>query len=136
MQTSPIQFSAHRKILYAEDDKGLREAIAELLTKRACPEGDTIEITAVPDSLHAMTALREETFDMVITDNSMPVENEGIRVINLVKELAKNNPIVAMFSGDDRVADQVEDLGATFIGKHSPDKLLKFVQTELDKLNK
>ncbi len=57
------------KILYAEDDDSLREVIVELLSS----EG--IECVPVRDGQEAVAKLRNESYDLIITDFQMPVMN-------------------------------------------------------------
>jgi two-component system capsular synthesis sensor histidine kinase RcsC len=54
------------RILYAEDEPQLREAMAEELTDLGA------EVITCSDGVAALQALKENTFDVVITDLKMP----------------------------------------------------------------
>lgn len=81
------------KILVCEDDIVVLKVIEMAL------EGYPIQLTSVKDGTKALEQLRENTFDLIITDIHMPHHN-GDEVLKLVRvDQRKNTPII-MISSD------------------------------------
>jgi CheY-like chemotaxis protein len=70
------------KILYVEDNAIVREVTAELLGE------EQREIVACADAEEALAKFRENSFDLVITDVSLPVMSG----IELARTLLRTNP--------------------------------------------
>jgi two-component system, cell cycle response regulator CpdR len=70
------------KILYVEDNELVREVTAELLVQ------DHRQIVACADAEQALKEFREDSFDVVITDVSLPVMSG----IDLARHLLRINP--------------------------------------------
>lgn len=81
------------KILVCEDDLVVLKVIQTAL------EGEPVEVTAVKDGIRALEQLRENTFDLIITDIHMPHHN-GDEVLKLVREEQKKNTPIIMISSD------------------------------------
>ncbi|HEY3405914.1 MAG TPA: response regulator [Ohtaekwangia sp.] len=80
------------KILICEDDIVTMKAI------QVAFENENVELVSVKDGLMALEQLRENTFDLIITDIHMPFHN-GDDIISLVREeQGKNTPIVVISS--------------------------------------
>ncbi|HPH45415.1 MAG TPA: response regulator [Chryseolinea sp.] len=81
------------KILVCEDDLVVMKVIQTAL------EGEPVEITSAKDGTKALEQLRENTFDLIITDIHMPHHN-GDEILKLVRiDQRKNTPII-MISSD------------------------------------
>ena len=91
-----------KKILICDDDEVLLATIRVRLT-----EDNLGEIFLARDGLQALNLLREQDYDLVITDIHMPYHN-GDEVLNFIRvEQRKNTPIV-MISTD--AAEEVKAL--------------------------
>lgn len=81
------------KILVCEDDEIVLKLIQITLEK----EG--VEGIYVRDGYNAMQQLRENDFDLIITDIHMPYHN-GDEILKLVREEQKKNTPIIMMSSD------------------------------------
>jgi CheY-like chemotaxis protein len=81
------------KILYVDDEPGMRDVIARVLTKLG------FEVETVSGGPAAIIRLQEARplFDAVVTDMSMP-EMDGTQLARAVKNFAPELPIIA-FTG-------------------------------------
>ena len=75
------------RILYAEDERDLRELTEEVLTS----EG--YECISVNDGLEAQEILKSQTFDLLLTDFNMPVL-DGTELLFWCREQHFNFPVV------------------------------------------
>jgi two-component system, cell cycle response regulator CpdR len=75
------------KILYVEDNALVREVTAELLAE------DSREIAACASAEEALEVFRENAFDVVITDVSLPVMS-GIDLARAILALKPHMPII------------------------------------------
>jgi len=76
-----------KRILLADDQQGVREAIQMLLTL----DGHTV--VEASNGKEALEAFRKATFDLVITDHAMP-HMQGNELAVEIKHLAPNQPII------------------------------------------
>jgi len=81
------------KVLICEDD------IVVLKTIQVALEHENAEIVSVKDGLLALEKLRENTFDLIITDIHMPFHN-GDDIIKLVREEQRRSTPIIMISSD------------------------------------
>ena len=101
------RMSAH--VLFAEDDEGLRTIVVDELSEA----GFTVE--AVCDGVSAISALEDNTYDLVLLDNRMP-NKSGIEVLAFIKsENIRTRTIMVTGVRDRAVADQALKLGANEI---------------------
>ncbi|HEY2465129.1 MAG TPA: response regulator [Steroidobacteraceae bacterium] len=75
------------KILYVEDNSLVREVTAELLTQ------EQRHIVACADAEEALKEFRENSFDVVITDVSLPVMS-GIELARNLLRIKPRLPII------------------------------------------
>jgi CheY-like chemotaxis protein len=75
------------KILYVEDNALVRDVTAELLAQ------DQRQIVACADAEEALKEFRENTFDVVITDVSLPVMS-GIDLARSILAIKPHFPII------------------------------------------
>jgi two-component system cell cycle response regulator CpdR len=75
------------KILYVEDNALVREVTAELLAQ------DTREIVACASAEEALETFRENAFDVIITDVSLPLMS-GIELVRTILALKPDMPII------------------------------------------
>jgi len=88
------------KVLYAEDERQLSVAVAEILKM----EG--FEVKAVYDGGQALEALEQDYFDAVILDIMMPVA-DGIEVLRHMREKGDHTAVLMLTAKatlDDRIA--------------------------------
>ncbi|MCF7805820.1 MAG: response regulator [Candidatus Marinimicrobia bacterium] len=68
-----------KKLMVVDDDQGVRDMLSEFLA------GQDYDVTTCKDGEHALEAMREQTFDLVISDLRMPGV-DGLEVIQHYKE--------------------------------------------------
>lgn len=127
------QFSAERKILLVEDDREYREGIARYLEDGlTLPPGDTLKITPANGPKAALQALGEDTFELMLTDNRMPNQDDGLNLIKTIRESGpqKDIPII-MLSNDvltRTLTQTISALAAQFIPKGHLPELVSAIQ--------
>jgi CheY-like chemotaxis protein len=99
-----------RTILLAEDDPHIRR-VSEVALRR-----DGFEVFSVADGLHALQALEERPFDLVVLDGMMPAL-DGVEVCRRIKEnpRTQNVPVV-LLSARSLVADEQAGRSAGAVG--------------------
>ena len=108
------------KILIAEDNDLNREYLTDLLTLSG------YDVKAVENGRHAMDALVEDKYDLVITDLRMP-QIDGMELLKFTKEMNQDN-VVIMITGYGTVNTAVDamKLGAfDYITKPLKEDLVK-----------
>ncbi len=83
------------RILLAEDQTLVRDGLCALLAIR-----DGFEVVAVANGKEAVTAAREERFDIAVIDVRMPVM-DGIECTRLLKEEHPGMPVLILTTFDD-----------------------------------
>lgn len=83
------------RILLAEDQTLVRDGLCALLAMR-----DGFEVVAVANGKEAVTAAREERFDIAVIDVRMPVM-DGIECTRLLKEEHPGMPVLILTTFDD-----------------------------------
>jgi len=78
-----------------------------------------IEIVHVTDLAGAMTALREQQFDVMLLDLQLP-DGDGLECIDAVKNVDNDTPIVVLSAQDD------EDLAISILNRGAQDYLVKW----------
>ncbi|SRR5258708_35562874 len=109
------------KILVCDDDKVLLSMIRFKLSRE-----NFGEVVTAADGQEAKTSLREQEFDLIITDIHMPFHS-GLEIITYVRqELKKSTPIIVLSAeGLEDTVLQAFEIGANdFITKpFSPSEL-------------
>ena len=80
MEPTVVKAQSKLQILIAEDEKNIGDLLLELLQR------EDREITVVNNGLEAMKKLKEQPYDLLITDLMMP-EVDGMEVIHKAKQL-------------------------------------------------
>jgi DNA-binding NtrC family response regulator len=75
-----------RRMLVADDKATMREMLAETFTERG------FAVTQASNGLDAISLIRDQPFDVVITDYNMPGEN-GIAVLRAAREVAPDTHV-------------------------------------------
>lgn len=93
------------KVLLADDDPGMLETLADVLT------AVEFEVVAVKDGREAMAALASDRFDAIILDIVMP----GLNGVEVIDETRKSDPaakfvIITAYS-DSELVDEVRNRG-------------------------
>jgi two-component system response regulator AtoC len=88
------------RVLIADDEKGLRDSIAEYL------ELDGIEVLTAGNGLSTLRMLEDEDFDVLITDLKMPGA-DGLEVLRRLRDSDSDLPVI-MVSAFGDVGDAVE----------------------------
>lgn len=80
------------KLLIAEDDTLLLRTIGFFLEKKG------YEVLLVSEGKEAIASIREQNFDLIITDLNMPFAS-GMEIISIVRnELKRDTPIIMLTS--------------------------------------
>ncbi len=77
------------KILVVDDEQGLVDIITEVLTD------DGYDVTGITDSVEAVELIRDNHFDLVITDLKMP-KVDGIEITRIVKDKSESTDVVVI----------------------------------------
>ncbi len=94
------------RVLVADDEKNIRESIAEYVSS----EG--IDCAAAADGAAAQALLEEEAFDCLILDLRMP-KMDGLALLSWLRESGPSVPVIVISAyGDVRDAVQAMKLGA------------------------
>ena len=91
------------RLLYVEDDKSIRDELAELL------EGECLELLVVNDGEVGLAKFREFKPDMILTDISMPMM-DGITMCKLIRKEDDEIPIIisSAFSNSEYLLEAIE----------------------------
>ncbi|RMH60882.1 MAG: response regulator [Calditrichaeota bacterium] len=81
-----------KKILFIDDDPFLRESFSEIL------ERSGFNVVTLEDGMHASEHVRNDHFDIVVTDIVMP-DKEGIETITEIRKINPHIPILAISGG-------------------------------------
>lgn len=92
------------KILYAEDEKALSEAVTEILRH------NNYIVDAVYDGQEAMDYINSDKYDGIILDVMMP-KLSGIEVLKTVRKMGISTPVL-LLTAKGEVSDKVEGLNA------------------------
>jgi len=96
-----------KKILFA-DDSSIMRLFARIST-RGMPE---VMLTEAFDGLDAVEKIKEEMFDLIITDINMP-NMDGLQLIKQVRMMGLRIPIVILTTlGEEQNVARAMDLGA------------------------
>jgi DNA-binding response OmpR family regulator len=113
------------KVLVCEDDIIVLKVIAVALEK------ENAETICVPDGRKALQQLRENTFDLIITDIHMPYNN-GDEILKLVRvEQRKSTPVIMISSDTEEevIAMAIKEGVNDFVKKPvDPEKLHKLIK--------
>jgi signal transduction histidine kinase/CheY-like chemotaxis protein len=118
------------RLLIAEDDPAVRSVIGRILRNA----GYTLMV--VDNGAAAVTAAREEAFDLVILDVIMP----GMSCTDVLKQLRAHQSDVRVllssgYSADTNIGELVRESRCELLAKpYDPDKLLRTVRSALDRL--
>ena len=91
-QSDPTISGTQRRILVVDDEVMTRKVIIAYLARGG------YAVQAVESGEEALQYLSSETFDLVLTDNSMPVMS-GVELAGAIKAIRPGLPVV-MFSGN------------------------------------
>ncbi len=92
------------KILYAEDEAALSDAVSEILRHK------NYIVDAVYDGQEAMDYIMSEKYDGIILDVMMPKIN-GIEVLKTIRSMGIGTPVL-LLTAKGEVSDKVEGLNA------------------------
>lgn len=92
------------KILYAEDEKAMSEAVTEILRHK------NYIVDAVYDGEEALDFIMAEKYDGIILDVMMP-KMSGIEVLSYIRKKGISTPVL-MLTAKSEVSDKVEGLNA------------------------
>lgn len=97
------------RVLVADDHAILREGLKQILAK----SGDLVVAGEAADGNVLLTMVREQKWDVLVTDMSMPGRN-GIELIRMVKEARPDLPVLVLsMYGEDQFAVRAIRAGAS-----------------------
>jgi len=88
MDSRSIIVEEELTILIVDDDKMLCEMLEDAFTRE-----EKLKITLAYNGLDAINRIKEEKFDLILTDLMMPGAN-GIEVLNIAKEVDENVHVI------------------------------------------
>lgn len=94
------------KLLYAEDEVSMSEAVVDILTYH------NYTVEAVYDGAEAVTCIENEQYDGIILDVMMP-KMSGLEVLKIIRKKGIKTPVLLLTAKSD-VSDRIEglDMGA------------------------
>lgn len=92
------------KILYAEDERAMSDAVAEILRHK------NYIVDTVYDGEEAMDYIMSEKYDGIILDVMMP-KMSGVDVLSAMRSMGMSTPVM-LLTAKGEVADKVEGLNA------------------------
>jgi len=118
------------KILLAEDDEALRDGIICNLQMQFDNIGKEYKITGVPNGLAALEKLRNEKYDILITDNIMPEMNGLDLIVKAFDNKIAPKVIILMSGVVDGFDDYVKKYNVAYLRKpFLPDRLFDILQS-------
>lgn len=81
------------RVLIIEDEQAIRENLVDLL------KSESIEVLEVSNGMEAFNVLKQEKFDLVITDYHMP-KMTGLDLIRLCREEGISVPVICLTGKD------------------------------------
>ncbi|OGI73065.1 hypothetical protein A3D42_01940 [Candidatus Nomurabacteria bacterium RIFCSPHIGHO2_02_FULL_41_18] len=114
------------KILYAEDDKIWRRTLQDLLEYRGCV------VEAVENGKILLEKLATGAYDLVLTDNDMPVLT-GIQALKKIREMEglRDLPVIVFSGRSSDLEKYVTGLGGTCLNKASTEDLFPAIERAL-----
>jgi CheY-like chemotaxis protein len=99
------------RVLLAEDNQGFRETLVKGLLLKGC------EVEAVENGQLLLDRLAVGSYDVVMTDFSMPVVN-GYQVLTTIKgtESMKDLPVIVLTTNN--IKEEVEEAGGVYLNKN------------------
>jgi YesN/AraC family two-component response regulator len=100
-----------KKILVADDNRLERKIIQHILSEHFTNE---LQVETVPDGTVAIARMKDDKYDLVITDLLMP-NIEGIELIRLIRENHPSVKIIAISGGNPFYLNYARILGVESI---------------------
>lgn len=115
--------ASKRKILIADDNKELCMNLSDILELKGC------KTIIVNDGYHAIEAVKDDNFNVVLLDIKMPGIN-GVDVLKILKKIAPHMVVIVItaFAGDLSYEEDLKDMNLKIIEKPIDiDKLLAII---------
>lgn len=115
------------RILIVDDDLAVLEACRRILQQ------DSMLVTTAANAQDALDFIRDEEFDLVLTDLKMPGQ-DGLALAAAIGKIRPGLPVLAMTGYmPETTAGQIEEFVAGFIPKpFTPDELLTVIRKVLE----
>ncbi|WP_022851312.1 response regulator [Limisalsivibrio acetivorans] len=88
-----------KRILLVEDNRDEREGLAKLL------EGSGFSVETAENGLFALDKLKEEEFDLVVTDLMMPAA-DGLQFLHTIRSAGDEMPVIVI-TGNENIASML-----------------------------
>lgn len=126
---APAQPQDGFRILIVEDNPHIIEMYSYALKKLSSSGKVPLEVSFAADGHHALQQLREERFDLVMTDLYMPVM-DGFALIERIREeeALQAIPVVAISAGGKEAMDRALELGVD-VYLRKPVKFVEVLET-------
>ena len=98
-----------KKVLIVDDDETIRDLNGTLLE---CLYTGTVEITYADNGETLVEMMRNNKYDLVLTDNTMP-KLTGISAIKKIREFDKITPIYVIATLTDQQSEDMKSSGHT-----------------------
>jgi CheY-like chemotaxis protein len=102
-----------KRILFADDDKDVRDMMQRSLPRMG------YEVATAGNSREAITLLEQGDFDLILSDKDMPETDDGIRLLEWVRQSARHkDTLFTLQTGadddDGAIARRVQELDGEF----------------------
>ena len=113
-----------RKVLVVDDEDIVRISCVRTLR----PKG--FHISEATDGFQALSMLKKDTYDIIITDLKMP-DMDGIEFIDMLKQVAPQARVLLVTGyATDEAREQAEAMGAKYLPKpFNPSELCKTIES-------
>ncbi|MCC6474005.1 MAG: EAL domain-containing protein [Burkholderiales bacterium] len=120
--------SASARILVVDDSQ---DDVC-LLSERLAQMDPDLEVVHVDNAASMKTVLRDQMFDLIISDHSMPSFDSGA-ALRIARESGREVPLVIYSGllGQDQGVSAMKFGARDFVGKDCPERLIAVVQREL-----
>lgn len=112
-----------QRILFAEDDLGLRSVVTEFLS------AEGFEVTTVGSGDQAAIVLETEQFDLLLTDVRMPGTKDGIDLAEHAWKRDPGLPVVVISGYAEQLGARLAELGRGVKFLRKPFRLNEFLTT-------
>lgn len=116
-----------KRILVADDNKAIRDAVSELL------EFIGYEVALAINGIEALAVFLKSAFDLVLTDFEMPAM-DGLSLAGHIKERSPNTPVILLTGADrETVLKRVEkgSIDSVILKPFTPEELQRTIQGAL-----
>jgi DNA-binding NtrC family response regulator len=112
---------AGSKIMIVDDEAGIRNLLSEVLLEKG------FDVTSAKDGRESLEYLKENNFDLLITDINMPHLN-GIELLKKMKKAGRKEKVVIMTGGGFNGSDLAREIPYIYFQLTKPFKMNEFLR--------